>query len=504
MKVVKSLLLGTAAGFVALAGAQAADLPVKAKPVQYVKICDLYGAGYFYVPGTETCIKLGGYVRFNTYLNAPNGLVAMSNSQGRYNWAETKDVTTRARVYLTGDVRSQTAYGTLRSYYAVQFQNPTSNPASGATGTGTGSTPVTTAIIRAFIQFAGFTIGRSTSLADTPDAVSALVANGWPGIGGSTGPNGINVIQYTYQFGNGFSASLGLEDSDQRDRPVANLSNVALGAPNFLNDASSSGAMIGSPIPEITANLDVTQAWGSARIVGALHNIRTAYYTGTGGAASGLCPAGNGGTLAYPGNQACGHPGDKFGYYIGAGFTITAIPGMPGDLFGISGGYADGASNYAIGFNNIAMVKNNKVTYGFAPDAVYVNRGDLQTTKAWWVSSGYQHAWTPTFKSSIFGAYTGIDFNGTAQRQIANVVCGNPNAGNCNPDYSYWLVGSRLFLWTPVPQLDIGLDVIYWKFNSAFKGSTDRAVGAPFAGLKKIGNNDTWVANLQITRSFWP
>ena len=85
MRFMKSLLLGTAAGFVALAGAQAADLPVKAKPVQYVKICDLYGAGYFYVPGTETCIKLGGYVRFNTYLNAPNGLVAMSNSQGRYN-----------------------------------------------------------------------------------------------------------------------------------------------------------------------------------------------------------------------------------------------------------------------------------------------------------------------------------------------------------------------------------------------------------------------------------
>ncbi|HWL06142.1 MAG TPA: porin, partial [Xanthobacteraceae bacterium] len=63
MKMVKSLLLGGAAGLIAFTGAQAADLPVKAKPVSYVKICDLYGAGYFYVPGTETCIKLGGYVR---------------------------------------------------------------------------------------------------------------------------------------------------------------------------------------------------------------------------------------------------------------------------------------------------------------------------------------------------------------------------------------------------------------------------------------------------------
>ncbi len=63
MKMVKSLLLGSAAGLVAVAGAQAADLPVKAKPVQYVKICSLYGAGYYYIPGTDTCIKIGGYVR---------------------------------------------------------------------------------------------------------------------------------------------------------------------------------------------------------------------------------------------------------------------------------------------------------------------------------------------------------------------------------------------------------------------------------------------------------
>ena len=63
MKMVKSLLLGSAAGLVAVAGAQAADLPVKAKPVQYVKICTLYGEGYYYIPGSDTCIKIGGYIR---------------------------------------------------------------------------------------------------------------------------------------------------------------------------------------------------------------------------------------------------------------------------------------------------------------------------------------------------------------------------------------------------------------------------------------------------------
>jgi Porin subfamily len=59
----RSLLLAATAAFVAACGAQAADMPVKAQPVQYVKICSLYGDGFYYIPGTDTCLKLGGYLR---------------------------------------------------------------------------------------------------------------------------------------------------------------------------------------------------------------------------------------------------------------------------------------------------------------------------------------------------------------------------------------------------------------------------------------------------------
>src|SRR5262245_458822 len=69
MKMVKSLILDGAAGVVAIAGAQAADLPVKAKPVEYVKVCSLYGAGFYYIPGTDICLKIGGYVRNQHYWN---------------------------------------------------------------------------------------------------------------------------------------------------------------------------------------------------------------------------------------------------------------------------------------------------------------------------------------------------------------------------------------------------------------------------------------------------
>src|SRR3712207_4827434 len=64
MKLVKSLLLGSAAGLVAVAGAQAADLPVKkAAPVEYVKVCTTYGTGYFFIPGTDTCMRISGYLQ---------------------------------------------------------------------------------------------------------------------------------------------------------------------------------------------------------------------------------------------------------------------------------------------------------------------------------------------------------------------------------------------------------------------------------------------------------
>ena len=62
MTKMKGLLLGAAAGLL-VASAQAADLPVKAAPVEYVKVCSFYGAGFFYIPGTDTCLKIGSYLR---------------------------------------------------------------------------------------------------------------------------------------------------------------------------------------------------------------------------------------------------------------------------------------------------------------------------------------------------------------------------------------------------------------------------------------------------------
>ena len=64
---IKSLLLGSAAALVAVSGARAADAVVIAEPepMEYVRICDTYGVGFYYIPGTETCLKLSGYIRYD-------------------------------------------------------------------------------------------------------------------------------------------------------------------------------------------------------------------------------------------------------------------------------------------------------------------------------------------------------------------------------------------------------------------------------------------------------
>src|ERR1700733_12948797 len=133
MKMVKSLILGSAAGLLAMSGAQAADLPVKAKAVEYVRICSLYGAGFWYIPGTDTCLKLGGYLRVDTTFNG--GAYDTPNWNGSFGGgARFYDrINSRSRMALTVDTRTATEYGVVRTFMQGDFQfqnfgnaNPTS------------------------------------------------------------------------------------------------------------------------------------------------------------------------------------------------------------------------------------------------------------------------------------------------------------------------------------------------------------------------------------------
>ncbi len=200
MKMVKSLLLGSAAGLVAVAGAQAADLPVKAKPVQYVKICSLYGVGFYYIPGTDMCLKVGGWARYETGVGYAGSFTTEffdnnSNNRTTTGWHQ------RSKGTVTFDARSPTAYGTVRSYVALGIS-------TNVTGANDGSLDFDYNN-RWFIQWAGFTIGHSTSFFD----FYSIGANqyGFVTASSDSGDGGWTVFAYTANFGNGFSASISAE-----------------------------------------------------------------------------------------------------------------------------------------------------------------------------------------------------------------------------------------------------------------------------------------------------
>src|SRR5215213_6660491 len=118
----RTLILGSAAGLMALGGAQAADLPVKAKAVEYVRICSLYGAGFFYIPGTDTCIKIGGYLRADTtFGGGAHGAPAWNGDLGQQNRYRDYFVS-RSRMALTVDTRTATEYGVVRTFGQGDFQ----------------------------------------------------------------------------------------------------------------------------------------------------------------------------------------------------------------------------------------------------------------------------------------------------------------------------------------------------------------------------------------------
>jgi hypothetical protein len=517
MKTVKRLLLGAAAGLVAVAGAQAADMPVKAKPVQYVKICSLYGDGFYYIPGTDTCLKIGGYVRVQTDWGAGSGGIVQGSGgtmirQAKYNRQETNDVNYRVRAVVSFDVRQQTEYGTLRTYIRAGWQQTTPQL------TGAGTTPVNNATAnaglnywnRAFIQFAGFTVGRAQSFFDI-----FSYGGQWSYLNvrtaGDTGASGANVWAYTAQFGNGFSGTLSVEDPNVHNK--ANTFDItapgffAINGGNTNDNAFNTQAGVvnnnGFRFPDVIANLRVDQAWGYAGVSAAIHDVSGAYWL-------------------TPDNVNNGHPADRLGWAAAIGFQVN-LPG--GDGVGANFVYSQGASGYATNGGNWQIYNaSTSVGAGWISDGVFGPGTDIELTQVRSVNAGYQHVWNPKWRTSWHGGYVNVHYNDTAVAILnsalsAASVCvksvgglaGNfggglitPLAGNsCNPDFSFYQIGTRT-QWNPVPQLDIGLDVVYTHLNTAYKGPVAYGPNAPRPAVTLMDDQNVWSALFRWQRNFYP
>ncbi|MEZ5764111.1 MAG: porin [Xanthobacteraceae bacterium] len=509
MKMVKSLLLGSAAGLVALTGAQAADLPVKAKPVEYVRICSLYGAGFYYIPGTDTCIRIGGHIRAEVHVNSRGtNLQSWAVGNGFATRTRDRDVfNTRSRVFLNIDTRTQTAYGTLRTFSVVRAEQSTS-PGAGANAANI------IAIDSGIIQWGGFTIGRAgTSYFDSPYAYAfKWGSNGWLGNPDTAG--GRFVAAYTHQFGNGWSGTLSLEDGKERKRGNYNGANALTQMGIATLGTETRG---GNTWPEIVGQIRLDQAWGSFHVAGMIVNNHVAYNCGP---ASAAC------------TELSGAPSDKIGGGVNAGFKFNTPTGVNDALY-IQGSYSVGATTNT--FANIGQGAafglyggGNSFNGGYVWDSVYSSTAGAgagiaygptgqQLTTTYGGSLAFEHGWNNEWRTSVFGGAEQIDYNGTANAILCSKFAAGSATGTltlnganvsgtgaCNFDYRIYGVGSRTY-WTPVRDLTIGVEVM-WTNHSVGHASgvvyNQAANGYKPAGAYVIRDQDVISGMFSVRRFF--
>ena len=495
MKMVKSLLLGTAAGLIAVGGAQAADLPVKAKAVEYLKICTLYGAGFYYMPGTDTCIKLGGYLRADAVVGAGDYSFQQSSASGNQgsNNRLTNYWYSRARFDFNVDTRTATEYGVVRTYADMVFTYDSPS----VTGSGGGTTAPTSAaslgLFHAFIQFAGFTFGRTVSIFDAP--WQSYPAGGPDTVpGGSNHTNGVNQVAYTADFGQGITASLALQDESTATNGQSNLWNVSSGtAAQFVTGVYGTSAWGGTRSPDIIGQVRVDQAWGLFQLAAVAHDIHAGYYGAT---------------------EVTGHPDDKWGWAVQAALSIKNIPTGAGDNINLQAVYTDGATRYNFqslfpqSFFMFSGSGNGAYqSTGFAgiADGVFGVGTGIDTVKTWGVRGGYTHNWSPNWASGIYGGYAQLKYGDTGKALICTNFGAIALAGaTCNPDFNFAVVGANT-VWTPVKGLAFTADVSWSRLDQKYSGaiaSPGIATAAKPAAVYELKDQNSVSMLLRAQRNF--
>jgi hypothetical protein len=431
MKLAKSLFLGSVAGLAAVAGAQAADLPVKkAAAVEYVRVCSTYGAGFFYIPGTETCLRVQGRVRADYLYVEPQ-------------FREDNSIGFRARGRIQLDARTATAYGLLRTFIRYELNRDTGAFQAATGGFAAATNPN---LAQAYIQFGGLTAGRTTSFFSNVD-----LPTGHMGTLRFYDAPDVNVLAYTFSFGNGFSATLSLEEGAF----AGNRLGTAIDPVTGLPFATTSTA--GQRWPDLVGNVKWAGTWGSAQVNAALHQTRAT-------------------ALDADADFIEGELGWAIGTQIG--FNLPALGA--GDALWLSATYADGALAY-LGFGpNVTGVGTSGAFPGSrgvgVVDAFVGVDGDVETGSGWQIAGGLRHYWAPTLRSNLFGSYASVEYDGEAP------------AGLGISDFNEWRAGANIF-WTPVAGFDIGVEALYANVD------VDNARGG-------FEDEDRWEARLRIQRDF--
>ncbi len=465
MGLFRGVLLGTGAALVSVAAAQAADLPSrKAAPVEYVRVCDAYGAGFFFIPGTQTCLRIGGRVRADyAFVPAKTYNTAMSFAGVPTDAATTAAPDTdgqhtvgwEARGRINVDARTQTAYGTVQAAFQLRMARGTGVIA--AVGSDSRSSTSST-LESAFIRFAGFTFGASRdNFAFMPSLTYG--AGHWASFG-----NGANQLAYTHSFGGGFSATVALQD--YRDT----------GGSAWSQDGASGSAAtayyVHNSLPQVNARLDWQQGWGELSVMGAVTDVSAANAAGVADAS-------------------------KTVYALGAGLKLNLPMLANGSAIWFTGAYANGMTEYTTNYGSFKSSSFARDVGGFVinhPSVVFEGAGTsgdpfrIETVKSWNLAALLQHFWAPQWRSVAWASYGQIDAPTTAAARSWNGTTGFGDA-------TVWNVGKQI-AWLPTRDFEIGVEVIYSRLSqdvrSAVSGTTN---------VYSVSDGN-WTGRLRVERNF--
>jgi hypothetical protein len=231
----KSLALISATALISVTGGRAADAVVVAEPEpqspQYVKICDVYGAGYFYIPGTETCLRIGGYIRYDTSFGDGGRVLDGRQATDVLNGDLKNAWKNYARFDLKTWTGQETELGALKTYTETRFNYPDGGPSN-------------VTLNFAWIQLGGLRVGKDESTYDTFIGYAGNVVQD------TIIPYGIkdtNLIRYYFDSGNGFTAVASLEEGSGVDT-------------------------IDSYVPHVVGGVKYKGDWGAITAVGAYNS----------------------------------------------------------------------------------------------------------------------------------------------------------------------------------------------------------------------------------------
>jgi hypothetical protein len=354
--------------------AAAQDLPVgKAAPDENLQACVLMGVGFWALPGTDTCLKINGEVRADYVVTR----------QPTRNDDATSFVT---RAQIGFDARTNTDYGLLRSYFLLDAY--------------AGLEPGNTFIVdKAFIQFGGLTAGYAHSFFGIYDLdYGNDLWQPYFGYAATT-----NLLAYTYEVGNGLSATLSIEDA-------RGTRSSLLDTFGFSNVVPSGGSVV----PDIVGNLRYDGDWGVAALFGAAHQIR------------------------YPAGSNSG--GSDYGYAFGGTLGLN-FPVLSGGHAVVEATYANGASSY-LGWQQIDAAFDTRVM-----------RTDLGD--GWALTGEVGVNLLPALTVNLLGSY--LDYNGAS----THTSFFDPIA----PDVRGWVAGGNA-AYTVTRGLTVGAEAFYSSYQA--------------------------------------